>query len=168
MKLHLLLLLMLTTSLHAEQVEVYQVVETPIPGNRKTLEVGTRWISVGKRISALDTGERSLRSIIAGYREQSWGGEPFYGPVEQFIFKDSAGKLYLAHFEYLKGHKILGKGLRFAIIELTAVAGRNGQFLGSPYNGSSVTDETILKQLRILVSDQKESAVPSDGEKSSK
>ena len=147
-------MLILTTAIHAETVEVYQAVETPIPKKKKTQDRDGPgvWISLGKCIGAIDTGEKSLRSVVAGYKEQSWKAEPFYGPVEKFIFKDSASKLYIVHFEYLEGDKIFGKGVRFAIIDLAAIAEKKGYFVGSPYSGSSVTDERVLKQLREFAS----------------
>jgi hypothetical protein len=56
----------------------------------------------------------------------------------------------VVHFEFKDGHKILGKGDRFAIEPLKAVTGSKTLYTGDPYVGSSITDEHLLKQLRAI------------------
>lgn len=123
----------------AEDVTVYQC-----------LSGGDKTVSLGNQLSTISTGTKSLQAIYNDHLKTSWIAEPFYGPVVKYVFKDSAGKLFVVHFEFEEGDKIIGKGIRFAIAPLKAVNVPKGHFTGSPYNGSSVTDETILKQLREL------------------
>lgn len=105
-------------------------------------------VTLGGELAKIDTSTKSFRAIIEQYREGSWKTEPFYGPVKKFIARDTAKKLYIVHFEYLKGHKALDPGTRFAVIELSKVNGHPGEFIGSPYDGSSVTEQPILDQLK--------------------
>ena len=101
-------------------------------------------------MAVFTTGQKSLQTICDNYRKISWTAEPFYGPIIPYIFKDSRGKLFVVHFEFQEGHNIIGKGVRFAMAPLKAVPRSKGLYSGSPYDGSSVTDEGLLKQLREL------------------
>ncbi|MBB5352863.1 hypothetical protein HNR46_003111 [Haloferula luteola] len=153
MRLVILTTLLLVGFTHAETIEVYREdrVETPKHVRSNLTGKPTYWIATGKLVGKLDLGEATLGKIVADYREASWKDEPFYGPVEQFVFVDSKGRFYVAHLEYLKDSELLGEGRRVAINELKKVQGRKGMFTGSPYSGSSVFHEGILKKLRALV-----------------
>jgi|APTNR8051073442_1049403.scaffolds.fasta_scaffold10522_3 hypothetical protein len=107
-------------------------------------------VSVGNSLAVFKSGGKTIMTIYKDFYKTSWTAEPFYGPVVPYIFKDSDGRLFLVHFEFKEGHEILGKGLRFAIAPLKAVKGSKRLYTGSPYDGSSVTDEGLLKQLRLL------------------
>ncbi|HCN77327.1 MAG TPA: hypothetical protein DIT13_09065 [Verrucomicrobiales bacterium] len=113
-------------------------------------------VTLGAELSKINTGSKTFRAVIEQYRETSWKAEPFYGPVKKFIVRDAAKKLYIVHFEYLKGHKLLDPGSRFAVAELQGVDGHPGEFIGAPYNGSSVTEKTILDQLQRVAATLKE------------
>ena len=137
MKIRLTLLALASASmLRAEDVVVYRCVE----GKKES-------VSVGDQLAVFTTGNKTLQTIYDDFLKTSWTAEPFYGPVIPYIFKDSRNKLFLVHFEFQEGHTILGKGLRFAIAPLKAVPKSKGLYSGSPYNGSSVSDERLLKQL---------------------
>lgn len=112
-------------------------------------------VSVGDNLAVFKSGEKSLMTIYKDFEKSSWTAEPFYGPAVPYIFKDSEGRLFIVHFEFKEGHEILGKGLRFAIAQLKAVKGSKRLYTGSPYDGSSVTDEGLLKQLRVLSQQKK-------------
>jgi len=105
-------------------------------------------VSLGAELSRMDTGDKTFKEVIEQYREASWKAEPFYGPVKKFIVMDTARRLYIVHFEYLKGHKWLDPGSRFAVAELQRVEGHPGEFIGEPYTGSSVTEKSIVNQLQ--------------------
>lgn len=101
-------------------------------------------------MATLTSGDKTLQTIFADFKKTSWTSEPFYGPIVPYIFRDSGGQFFVVHFEFLEGHKAVGHGDRFAISPLKAVAGAKNLYAGDPYLGSSVTDEGILKQLRVL------------------
>lgn len=128
-----------TSILRAEDVTVFQ-----------SIRAEGRKVSIGAQLATFTTGQKGLQTIYSEYEKTSWTVEPFYGPIVPYIFKDSAGKLFLVHFEFQEGDKVLGKGLRFAIAPLKAVNGSKSLYTGYPYNGSSVMDEGLLKQLREL------------------
>jgi len=131
----------------AEEITVFRCDTklSPARDGHKDVERGC-YTSAGERLGKFDTGDKTLISIIKRYRADSWKSEPFYGPVKEYVFRDSKDRIFLVHFEYMKGHKNFGKGFRFAVIQLTKDA--KGRYIGSPYDGSSVYDETILKHLR--------------------
>ena len=136
-----MLALIFATMLRAEDIVVYRCDR----GHRQKEAV-----SMGDRLAVFTTGQKSLQTICDNYRKISWTAEPFYGPIIPYIFKDSRGKLFVVHFEFQEGHNIIGKGVRFAMAPLKAVPRSKGLYSGSPYDGSSVTDEGLLKQLREL------------------
>jgi len=139
------------SALIGEEVAVYRCVTSfSVTKPDSDSSERTYYSSIGEELGKIETGKESLLSIYEAWIKDSWNGEPFYGPVEKYIFKDSKGKLYVAHFEFKEGHKAVGKGVRFAIIPLTKVKGLKDKYSGSPYNGSSISDEGILKQLRAL------------------
>jgi hypothetical protein len=148
-----LALTLLSTSAHAEIIKVYreECVATPEHVRSKITGEPSSWTSKGELVGQIDLGESTVEGIVAEYRAQSWKDEPFYGPVERFVFEDSKGRHYVAHFEYLKDHKLLGEGLRVAVKLLEKVQGKKGRFTGSPYDGSSIFDEKLLRELRRLV-----------------
>lgn len=113
-------------------------------------------VSLGAELSKMDTGAKTFREVIEQYREESWKAEPFYGPVKKFIVMDTAKRMYIVHFEYLKGHKWIDPGSRFAVAELQKVDGHPGEFIGEPYNGSSVTERRIVDQLQRVAADLKD------------
>jgi hypothetical protein len=132
-------LMMGSSPIRAEDITVFQCVSEKDGA-----------VSVGNSLAVFKSGEKSLMTLYKEFEKTSWTAEPFYGPVVPYIFKDSSGKLFVVHFEFLEGHKVLGKGDRFAIAPLKAVGGSKTLYAGDPYRGSSVTDEGILKQLRSL------------------
>jgi hypothetical protein len=148
-----LALALLSTSAHAEIIKVYREerVETPDHVRSKLTGEPSRWTAKGELVGQIDLGESTVEAIVAEYRERSWKDEPFYGPVERFVFEDSKGRHYVAHFEYVKDHKLFGKGQRVAVKLLEKAQGKKDRFTGSPYDGSSIFDETLLKALRSLV-----------------
>jgi hypothetical protein len=107
-------------------------------------------VSMGDQLAVFTSGQKTLTTIYADYEEKSWRAEPFYGPVIPYIFKDSAGKLFVVHFEFQEGHELVGEGLRFAIAPLKPTSGSKRLYTGSPYHGSSVYDDGLVKQLREL------------------
>ncbi len=134
----------------AEEVMVYRCETTlsePLPNGDTP-----SYSSPGEELGKIETGKDSLVAVIQAYEKDSWKAEPFYGPVEKYVFKDSQGKLFVVHFEFKKDHPhpMMAKGTRFAILPLTEVAGAKGKYTGSPYDGSSISDEGILKQLREI------------------
>ncbi len=149
-----ILLLILAQSAFAETVEVYREVNVDhrsVEGIKIKENDSATWPrTFGIKLGIVETGDKKLSEIIKNFEERSWENEPFYGPCENYIFKDSKGAFYCAHFEFIKGHQILGKGVRFAITRLTQVEGAENVFTGSPYNGSSVYDQNISKQLRTI------------------
>lgn len=138
--------------LSAETIEVFECVSEGVvhKGKKEGMDVSVEQVKPGAALGIMDTGSADLKAIVDQALATSWVGEPFYGPVVKFILKDSSKRLFIAHFEYLKGHKVLGEGLRFAIIELTPVQGKAGVFEGDPYNGSSVTEKSLLPQFKTL------------------
>ncbi len=146
-------MLIFTCVLHGEIIEIYRCNSTLKPNKKITDDAKpyVECLSLGERIGKLETGDLSLSDIIQVAKEDSWVGEPFYGPVEKYIFKDFNGQHYVAHFEFKKGHELFGKGRRVAINRIAKISGAKEEFSGSPYNGSSVYSEVILKKLRSLV-----------------
>jgi len=129
------LLLIISQTAFAETLEVYRELDVD-HRSVKGLKIeeddpGTWPKTFGAKLGVLDTGDETMGKIIKNYEEQSWHGEPFYGPCETYIFKDSQGAFYSAHFEFKKGHKTFGKGMRFAITKLTPVEGTKNIFVGS-------------------------------------
>ncbi|WP_353568877.1 hypothetical protein [Haloferula sargassicola] len=141
------------TGIHAETIRVYREerVETPEHVRSKLTGEPSRWTAKGEFVGQIDLGDLTLDGIIADYCERSWKDEPFYGPVEKFVFEDSKGRVYVAHLEYVKDSKLLGEGRRVAVKRLEKVRRRKDRFTGSPYGGSSIFDDTLLKGLRTLV-----------------
>ena len=154
MKALFITLLALASLAHAETLKVYRQKSTPTPEKVRSKLTGepSRWFSPGEPLGEIELGDATLEGIVAKYREQSWKDEPFYGPVEAYVFEDAKGRFYVAHFEYVKGDKLLGQGVRVAVNRLQKVTGRKGMFVGSPYDGSSVTEELLLKKLRGIAS----------------
>ena len=108
-----ILVLVFTSLLRAEDITVFQCIRGN--GDEK---------SIGAQLATFTSGDKSLQTIYADFKKTSWTGEPFYGEfVVPYIFKDSSGKLFVVHFEFLEGHKVLGKGDRFAIAPLKVVGG---------------------------------------------
>ncbi len=116
---------------------------------------GTGDIALVGKLGTLDTGTKNLATIVKDYEKTSWTAEPFYGPVTKFGVRDASAQWFIVHFEFIEGHKMVGKGLRFAIAPMNPVSGKKRHFRGEPYNGSSVTEEPILKQLRVLATQKK-------------
>ncbi len=149
-----ILLLIIGQAAFAETVEVFREVDVDprsVNGLKIEEDDPATWPKTfGAKLGVVDTGDETISKIIKEYEEQSWQGEPFYGPCETYIFKDMHGEFYSVHFEFKKGHKIFGKGVRFAITKLSPVEGAKNIFIGSPYNGSSVFDEKILNQLKTI------------------
>lgn len=137
--LYMMLSIALLNSALAEDVTVFGVMQA---------ENGD--ISLVGKVGQLNTGSKGLMTIVKDYEKTSWTSEPFYGPVTKFAFRDESARWFIVHFEFIEGHKMVGEGLRFAIAPMTPVSGKKGSFHGEPYNGSSVTEEAILKQLRVL------------------
>ena len=140
----ILLSIALANSAVSEEVTVFGVIQT---------ENGD--ISLVGKVGLLNTGSKKLMTIVKDYDKTSWTSEPFYGPVTKFAFRDESAQWFIVHFEFIEGHKMVGEGLRFAIAPMTPVSGKKGNFRGEPYNGSSVTEEAILKQLRVLAKEMK-------------
>lgn len=153
MKAPLITLLALAAIAQAETLKVYRQKSTPTPEKMRSKLTGepSRWISPGEPLGEIELGDATLEGIVAKYRKESWKSEPFYGPVETYVFEDAKGRFYVAHFEFVKGDKAFGEGSRVAINRLEK-AGKKGMFLGSPYDGSSVTEELLLKRLRAIAS----------------
>ena len=107
------------------------------------------------KVLEIDLEEESLSKIIKDAKPKSWVGEPFYGPVKEFIAKDSENNYFIIHFEYVEGHKHLGNGIRAAIIQTDYNPNNpKSQIEGYPYNGSSVFDRKLLDPLLNYVKTQ--------------
>ncbi|MEN3944224.1 hypothetical protein WJU23_23175 [Prosthecobacter sp. SYSU 5D2] len=137
-RLTLTLLLLGSGQMRAEDITVYECIKQG------------EAVTAGKELAVFTTGGKSLMTLYQDFQKTSWTAEPFYGPVIPYLFKDSTGRLFIVHFEFKEGHPVFGEGFRFAIAPLTTVKGARRGYRGSPYNGSSVTDEGLLKQLRDL------------------
>lgn len=138
-------LAILAVALPAEEVTLFSCTSA---GLGKLQGHEAEKVSLGAELSRMDTGDKTFKEVMEQYREASWKAEPFYGPVKKFIVVDTARKIYIVHFEYLKGHKRLDPGSRFAVAELQRVEGHPGEFIGEPYTGSSVTEKSIVDQLQ--------------------
>jgi hypothetical protein len=142
----LLCLILAASPLTAEEITEYRCVNShSVAKSEKDSNDHINYSSVGEELSKLETGKESLLSIYEARKKDSGKGEPFYGPVEKYIFKDTKGRHYLAHFEFKDGDEFFGRGDRFAILPLTKVEGQKDKYSGSPYNGRTIYDEGILK-----------------------
>ncbi|MBV6498772.1 MAG: hypothetical protein CJBNEKGG_01000 [Prosthecobacter sp.] len=135
---------------HAELVEVFACITKEFDHpNGRDVDV---WYQATKQLGRADTGETAFGKVLELAAASSWQAEPFYGPVVKLMIKDSSGQFFLVHFEYLKGHAILGQGLRFAVAKGSPVKGQHNQWRGDPYCGSSIkADQPIIAELRKIV-----------------
>ncbi len=152
MKYLLILFLMMTAPLgcRAELVEVFQC-ETEAKHTSGSERIDVFYLPT-KKVGEVETGAESFSKNVQLAAAKSWQGEPFYGPVVKLLVKDTGGRFFVVHFEYLRGHQTLGKGFRFAAIEAKAAPGRKDAWRGDPYQGSSIVgNESMNKALQEIV-----------------
>jgi hypothetical protein len=152
MKCLLILFLLMAAPLkgRAELVEVFQC-ETEAKRVSGSDDIDVLYLPM-KKLGVMETGMDSFFKVVQSAAPKSWKEEPFYGPVVKLLVKDSGGRFFVVHFEYLRGHRTIGKGFRFVAIEAKAAPGRKDAWRGDPYQGSSIVGNGLMnKALQEIV-----------------
>jgi hypothetical protein len=120
-------------------------VDAHLEGDQR--EIDLQLYRPGKQVGVLDTGRRSFESIFDSIQGKS--ALRFFAGGFTYILKTDGGKAYILFFEYEPGYANFD-GLVFSVGKLSDLGSKGALYVGSPYDGNTGTDRSLLKQLRAI------------------
>jgi hypothetical protein len=100
-----------------------------------------------KQVGVLDTGHGDFQGIFDSIRGKRALG--FFGGGFTYILKTEGGKAYILFFEYEPGYPNFD-GHVYSVGKLSDLGSKGALYVGSPYDGNTGTDPSLLKQLRAI------------------